>query len=178
METAIAGGVRGVILVNPDFRANTFQQAQGDESDLRRKVQESPAKWYSSLEKQRFLWPVARRFPDFVWRIINSLGLATSRADTLVRLSEANVETVLVSDGRQAESYVRGRKGRIRRISADGALTIARIDPLDHSCFGPVARHTVSDLLTSWLEVRYAICPDLTARKIQHDAKEVAPPLN
>jgi alpha-beta hydrolase superfamily lysophospholipase len=176
MEAAIAGGVRAVFLVNPDFRANPLQPTLVGESALEREVAERPEKWYSWLERQRFLWPIARRFPDFAWRIINSFGLATSRADTLVRLGETNVDVLVVSDTSQAESYARGRKVRLRRLSDQGKLTFARIDPLDHTVFGPLARRTVSNVLTSRLEGRYVIGPDAAARSISDDATAVVPP--
>jgi hypothetical protein len=154
MEAAIAGHARAVFLVNPDFRANPLQSTLVGESALEREVAERPTKWYTVLERQRLLWPIARHFPDFVWRGINSLGLAASRADTFVRLGEANVDTLVVSDSGEAESYTRGRKARLRRLSEQGVVTFARLDPLDHTVFGPLARHSVSNVLTSWLEER------------------------
>jgi alpha-beta hydrolase superfamily lysophospholipase len=170
MEAAIAGQARAVFLVNPDFRANPLESAQVGESALKREVAERPAKWYSVLEQQRRLWPIARHFPDIVWRCINSLGVSTSRADTLVRLGEANVNTLVVSDSDQAESYARGRKARLRRLSNEGVLTFARIDPLDHSAFGPFARHSVSSVLTSWLEERFGTSRLTATPPIGHDA--------
>lgn len=175
MEAAIAGRARAVFLVNPDFRANPLQSAQVGESALTREVAEHPAKWYSVLEQQRLLWPIARHFPDIVWRCVNFLGLGTSRADTLVRLGEANIDTLVVSDSFQAEACVRGRKARLRRLSNQGVLTFARIDPLDHTIFGPLARRMVSGVLTSWLEERLGTSR-VVATSIGHPGKAVASP--
>lgn len=175
MEAAIAGRARAVFLVNPDFRADPLQSAQVGESALRREVAERPAKWYSVLEQQRLLRPIARHFPDIVWRCVNSLGLAASRADTLVRLGEANIDTLVVSDSNQAESYARGRKARLRRLSDRGVLTFARVDPLDHTVFGPLARGSVSDVLTSWLEERLGTSR-VAATSIRDDGRSVASP--
>ncbi|HEY1826351.1 MAG TPA: alpha/beta fold hydrolase [Acidimicrobiales bacterium] len=159
MEVALTGRVRAVFLVNPDFRASPLESTQAGESLLKREVAESPKKWYTRLEQLHFLWPVARHLPDVVWRIVNSLGLGTSRANTLVRLGEANVDAFVVSDSDQAESYARGRKARLRRLSSQGALTFAHIDPLDHTVFGPLARHSVSNTLTSQLVERFGTGP-------------------
>jgi len=175
MEAAIAGHARAVFLVNPDFRANPLQSAQVGESLLKREVAESPSKWYSMLEQQPRLWPIARHFPDIVWRCINSLGLATSRADTFVRLGEANVNTLVVSNSDQADTYVRGRKARLRRLSHQGVLTFARLDPLDHTVFGPLARRSVSNVLTSGLQDRFGTSRVVTDPAIP-DGKAGAPP--
>lgn len=169
MEVAIAGQARAVFLVNPAFRADPLESIQVGESAVAREVAESPAKWYSTLEKMRFLWPVARHFPDVVWRLINSLGLATSRADSLVRLVEANVDTLVVCDSYQAESYARGRKAEFRRLSNQGTLRFARIDPLDHTVFGPLARQCVSNVLTSSLEERFGTGRFVAPPSIQRD---------
>ncbi len=152
MEIALTGQVRTVFLVNPDFRANPLESTLAGESVLKREVAESPKKWYAKLEELEFLWPIARRLPDVVWRVLNLFGLGTSRADTLVRLGEADVDVFVVSDTHQAVSYARGRKARIRRLANQGALTFACVDPLDHTVFGPLARQSVSDVLTARLE--------------------------
>ena len=176
MEAAITGRARAVLLVNPDFRANPLHMGQVGESAYKREVAERPAKWYAVLEQQRRLWPIARRFPDIVWRCLNSLGLSTSRAETLVRLGEANVDTLVVSDSSQAESYARGRKARLRRLTNQGVLTFARIDPLDHTVFGPLARQSVSAVLTSWLEERLRTSQVAGAPSNRRDGKAVVSP--
>jgi alpha-beta hydrolase superfamily lysophospholipase len=177
MEAAVAGQSRAVFLVNPDFRANPLQSAQVGEFAHLREVAERPAKWYAVLEQQRRLWPLARHFPDIVWRGINALGLSTSRADTFVRLGEANVNTLVVSNSHQAESYARGRKARLRRLANQGVLTFASIDPLDHTVFGPFARHSVSNVLTSRLEERLGTSGVVATPSIRYDGKaDVSPP--
>jgi alpha-beta hydrolase superfamily lysophospholipase len=155
MEVALSDRVRAVFLVNPSFRANPLDSGEVGESATRREVAETPAKWYSALEQLRFLWPIARHFPDFAWRFINSLGLSSSRANSLVRLAKANVDTFVVCDSDQVESLTRGRKADVRRLAKQGALTFAPVDPLDHTVFGPLARRNVSNVLTSWLEERF-----------------------
>jgi pimeloyl-ACP methyl ester carboxylesterase len=176
MEVAMAGRVRALFLVNPDFRANPLEVTYAGESELKRAVAESPAKWYSKLEKLQFLWPLARRFPDIVWRGINFVALGTSRANTLVRLGEAGVDTFVISNSYQAESDSRGRKARLRRLSVEGAVTFKRIDPLDHTVFGPLARRSVSNAMTSRLVERFSSGQSVAQWSGQNDGPAIVPP--
>jgi alpha-beta hydrolase superfamily lysophospholipase len=176
MEVALSSRVRAVFLVNPSFRFDALDSGKIGESATKREVAETPAKWYSALEQLRFLWPLARHFPDIVWRIINSLGVRSSRADSLVRLAKANVDTFVVCDSDQAESLIRGRKADARRLAKRGALTFAHVDPLDHTVFGPLARQSVSNVLTSWLEERYGRDKGLAPLPLHSDGQTIVSP--
>ena len=151
MEVGFASKVRAVYMVNPAFRVDPLLEPDASEEIARREIAEVRRKWYVALENLEFLWPIARKAPEFMWVLIDRFGVTSSKADTLLRLAERGIDTFIVADLTESSRYIRGKRSQIRHLELGGALSLVTFESLDHTVFGPLARQRVVAALSQHL---------------------------
>jgi pimeloyl-ACP methyl ester carboxylesterase len=151
MEVGFATKVKAIYMVNPAFRVDPMAEPETDDDLARREIAEVRRKWYVMLESLEFLWPLARKAPEFMWTLIDRFGVTSSKAESLIRLASRGIDTFIVADSNEASRYVRGKRSDIRRLELEGSLSLVTFESLDHTIFGPLARQRVVNSLSEHL---------------------------
>jgi alpha-beta hydrolase superfamily lysophospholipase len=164
-EAALSTGARGVVMINPSFRlvgSDDRLPAAGKGAE-ERQVIEAPKRWVRRIPARAFLWRMARRSPDGVWRIVNRVAINHPPAETLIRLARAGTEVLLACDDYDAWFLPRGGHHGLKGYERDGRVRIVAVTGMDHTLFCRQPRALTCDLVVEDLVRRFVPTTDQAA---------------
>lgn len=151
MEAGSAQHVLAVFLVNPSFALRPPAECPTSSHTAEAARTGRLAGWYSALEQLKPVVPIARKAPDFIWRVMNRVGVRSSEAERILDLVAQGIYPVVLGNVDDMRVYTRGRKARLRHREREGRLKMVTLGSVDHTVFGPMARRRVADVLTDQL---------------------------
>ncbi len=162
IEMALAAPVASLCVINPalsyvqwgDGAVAPAEDGLPPESDDRQTwgaigpVLSRALVWFTPL-RGRTRW-----IPTPGWWFVKRWLMTQSPVRTIERLVHSGVKVLLVVGSNEAHRVYRGEQRRLRRLIADGGVSIEAVDHLDHSLLERTSHDRVSELFGAYVERR------------------------
>ncbi|HVB92661.1 MAG TPA: hypothetical protein VND70_11260 [Acidimicrobiales bacterium] len=162
VEGAIAGHVRGLLVVNPiltfkppEVSSKAPPELQSGTLDSRRQASGATKRWARALPAHDKLGPFVEGLPGPAWWIINRIAVESPPARTLSKVIDAGVNIFVIAGENETHLLKRGEGRTMRRLQRQPQFRMVMIPGLEHSLFEWHGRILASELLTEHLLNEY-----------------------
>ncbi|MCU1463953.1 MAG: Alpha/beta hydrolase family protein [Acidimicrobiales bacterium] len=156
--TAIDSGItlsaRSVCAINPSLTYRPPDVAAGT-PDPRRQVSRPGKKWLHALGNACGLVALKDRLPEYVWTMLDRVGIDRSPLTGLERLVERADDVLLICDPGAAKPLRRRGPTVLRRLEESGRFRLVVLDNLDHGMLRRQPREVAVAMLTAHLRARF-----------------------
>jgi alpha-beta hydrolase superfamily lysophospholipase len=160
IEGALEGMVAAVCVINPALNFVRWGQHPYRRYEPNEEVQLSSDRdsWGSTrplvsraMKRLAPFRDMTRRLPNVGWWVVNRWFITSSPAKTLERVTESDVDVLLVAGVPEAHRMYRGEHRRIRSLVRRGRFRMEVVPNLEHSLLERTGRARVGELLLGYL---------------------------
>jgi alpha-beta hydrolase superfamily lysophospholipase len=170
IESALEKRVEAICAVNPIL--TFFDPGGSSERNFERdgfsagQARSSIRSWTRSISGLGMVRRITRHFPEGAWWIVNRIVVKAIPTRTLKRLTDLDMNVIIVAGAPEARDLQRGEHRTIRALTESGRFRMDTIPYLEHSLLERTGREHVAEVPSTYLVKRFgADCPERTSAR-------------